>query len=412
MKNEIGFYSVNGVSFSTNKVAAVLEAQKTNAEVKWNFFDEIFDKVDWTTEPSLSLDTLYEMRARQIRSEYDYVIVFLSGGADSNNVIRTFMRNNIHVDEVIALIPESGIKNYNHDDTDYSADNLMSETKYAQYPILQEVHDQAPNTKITIMDFFDDLLNMESDTWIYESEGDLIGVSGSRYGKLDSLTYLKDMAEAGKRIATVWGTDKPVVRLSPDGSQFNFILVDSPVYLPKYPFKEVYPNVDRVLFYYTHQLPELMVKQAHVVAREVCKPENAFVLRSIIDQTKKFMQQNTASQDQVLQQIIRGSSDTEEYSPKTVYQRGIVPFIYPSTYDKNLFQVRKFETGQTFLPAFNNWIRMMHGDCRIVQMISSDFTSFYKNVSAKYLNPNKTGFQTCVKIYRIGKRSDFEPKKI
>ena len=135
LKYELGYYTVNNISFGTNKVSAVLEAQKTGVEVGWYFFDEAFKKANWLVEPTPTLDQLYEIRARQIRDAYDYVIVFLSGGADSNNVIRSFLNNNIHVDEVIALIPESGLKNYNWNNKDVSAGNVMSETKYAQYPI-------------------------------------------------------------------------------------------------------------------------------------------------------------------------------------------------------------------------------------------------------------------------------------
>lgn len=65
-KTELGYYSVNGTSFSTNKVAAILEAQKTGVDVKWHFYDNEFAAADWTTEPELSLDALYRIRAQQI----------------------------------------------------------------------------------------------------------------------------------------------------------------------------------------------------------------------------------------------------------------------------------------------------------------------------------------------------------
>lgn len=409
MKTELGYYTVNNISFGTNKVSAVLEAQKTGAEVGWYFFDESFKKANWLVEPTLTLDQLYEIRARQIRDAYDYVIIFLSGGADSNNVIRSFLNNNIHVDEVVALIPESGLKNYNWNDKDFSAGNVMSETKYAQYPILHEVSTKSSKTKITVLDFFDDIVNMESDSWIYESEGDLIGMTGARYGRLDSLTHVKNLAEQGKRIASVWGTDKPIVGFSPHNSDVNFVLVDIPVYLSKYPFKNVYQNVDRVLFYWSPDLPELMVKQAHVVAKEMHKPENIHIYNAVVNQGKKLFKPTDLSTDAILSNILTINSESISYSPKTIYQRGIVPFIYPNTHDPDLFQSRKFETGQTFLSAFNNWIKDLHDGTRIMQMITSDFSLFYKNISPKYLNPNKTGFNVCRKIFKIGSHDDFKP---
>ena len=410
MKNELGYYSVNGKNFSTNKVSAILEAQQTSAEVVWNFFDEEFKKVNWQVEPETSLDELYRMRAQQIRDAYDYVVVFVSGGADSTNVVRTFMNNNIHIDEVIAAIPESGLQNFNWNEQDLSAGNVMSETKFAQYPILHEISIKSPTTKIRVHDFFLDMIDMESDRWIYQSEGDLVGITGYNYGRMDSMPHLKDLAERGVKIASVWGTDKPVLMVTPEGDLYTMI-ADSAVYLPKYPFKMVYPNVDRVLFYWTHEFPEIMVKQAHVVAREMLKPEHKFIFKAAVDQVKRSREVNVKGLDDILKSIFLREADTNTYSAKTTYQRSIVPFIYPTTVDTNVFQSRKFDQVQTFLPGFNDWIYDLHGNSRITQMIVSDFSLFYKSISQKYLNANKTGFNMCVKRFFIGNMKDFASVK-
>ena len=409
MKTELGYYTVNGIPFNTNKVAAILEAQKTEAELKWHYHDNILRAANWLVEPELSLDQLYKIRAQQIRDRYDYVIVFCSGGADSNNVIRTFMNNNIHVDEVVAMIPESGLNKWNWNDKDLSPLNIMSETKYAQYPILHEVSVRKPETKVTVIDIFDDMLYVNSDEWIYESEGDMVDMGSYKYGKLDSLSYLVDMAERGVKIAAVWGTDKPIIDFGPDGNVYS-LLADTPVYLPKYPFKTVYPNVDRVLFYWSPDMPDIMIKQAHVVTRELLKPENLRVYKACIDQSKIGRTQPVASSSfEIIANLKKTKSNvTEHYSPKTVYQRGVVPFIYPSTCDENLFQVYKFDLAQTFLPAFAGWIPTLHGNARLTQMIESDFNLFYSSISPKYLNPSKTGFNMCVKLFPIGHVSNFK----
>jgi hypothetical protein len=75
LKNDIGFYTVGDKKFS-NKLDAVLSAQLTNSKIEWNFFDGVFNRVDWLTEPNISLDQFYKIRAEQIRNTYDYVIVF------------------------------------------------------------------------------------------------------------------------------------------------------------------------------------------------------------------------------------------------------------------------------------------------------------------------------------------------
>jgi hypothetical protein len=407
-KTELGYYTVNNQSFGTNKVAAVLEAQKTGADVEWNFHDSVFNAVDWQVEPELSLDQLYKLRAHQIREQYDYVIVFCSGGADSNNVIRTFMDNDIHVDEVVAMIPESGLNNWNWNEKNPSPLNLMSETKYAQYPILNEITVRKPTTKITVLDTFDSMLSNNSDEWIFETEGGMIDMTNFKYGKLDTLPYLVDMAERGVKIAAVWGTDKPIVVFADDG-RVGLLLVDNPVYLPKYPFKNVYPNVDRVLFYWSQDMPELLVKQGHVVARELSKPENAKIYKACMDQrTVALTRPAVNSSDDILANIkIIDNDAVNRYSPATVYQRGIVPFIYPSTHNDSLFQVHKFDAVQTFLPAYASWVPTLHNNARVMQMIESDFKLFYSSLSPKYLNSTKTGFNSCFKKYLLGYKINF-----
>ena len=180
MKNEIGYYTVEKKTYS-NKLNAVLAAQQTNSEIKWNFFDEVFSKVNWFDEPMMSLDELYRIRAQQIRDAYDYVIVFCSGGSDSNNVIRTFINNNIHVDEVIGIAPVSGLKNWVYDPSNLSEDNTISETKFALFPILQEVSTMSPNTKVTLNDFFENIINHTDDHWTFDSCGNVVTVLTSQF---------------------------------------------------------------------------------------------------------------------------------------------------------------------------------------------------------------------------------------
>jgi hypothetical protein len=214
------------------------------------------------------------------------------------------------------------------------------------------------------------------------------------------------MAERGVRIAAVWGTDKPIISLRND--VVISMLVDGPIYLPKYPFKTVYPNVDRVLFYWSHEMPELMVKQAHVVARELFKPENAILYKACLDLSNPPQQTaNNTFNDIIINFRNPDVKPAGYYSPKTVFQRGIVPFVYPTTWDSKIFQVNKFELTQTFLPAFASWIPELHLGTRVTQLIESDFKSFYSLISPKYLNFTKTGFKMCIKPFPIGKKSKF-----
>jgi len=95
--NDVSYYRVNNKVFSS-KVLACIYATETNQEVEWVFYNNVFDKFDWTVEPSETLDELYDLRARELREKYDYIVISYSAGADSHNVLTSFLRQNLRVD--------------------------------------------------------------------------------------------------------------------------------------------------------------------------------------------------------------------------------------------------------------------------------------------------------------------------
>ena len=64
------------------------------------FNETVFKLIDWTVEPSQSLKELYVERCQQLRDKYDYLILSYSGGADSHEILYTFLENNIFIDEI------------------------------------------------------------------------------------------------------------------------------------------------------------------------------------------------------------------------------------------------------------------------------------------------------------------------
>jgi len=418
MKTDTGYYKVNNQIFS-NKILAILEAQKTGAEVEWNFFDEVFTKVNWLEEPTTSLKEFYRMRALQIREEYDYVIIFCSGGADSTNVVKSFLDNGIHVDEVIAQAPLEGLKNWDWNNVDRSTENTVSETKFAQLPLMHEIATKYPNVRTTLVDSFQDIINPKTDEWLLDCQGDVINTWTHTHGRLDKFPRLVEMAENGKKIAAVMGIDKPVLIFGPNGDIFS-VFGDVPVNLPKSPFRTPYPNVDRKLFYWSHEMPLMPIKQSHVVARELFKPENKHVLQAALDFTRSRRQQMQASATtQQAVGIINPNgyrtlytkNKPADYNPFSEYERGIVPFIYPDTYQKDLFQAHKIDPGHTFFARNHDWFHVLHGKTRAQELFESDFMNFYKTIDPKYLNNQKTGFMRCRKMYRIGNVNDFKIKE-
>ncbi len=426
IKTDIGYYKAGDKLYS-NKFDAVMAAQLTNTPVSWNFFDEQLSKVNWTVEPELSLNTLYKMRAQQIRDQYDYIIVFCSGGSDSNNVIRTFLNNNIRVDEVMALAPMSGLKNWDFNKRNTNEDNTISETRFALFPILSEIANTNPNIKITVNDFFEDILNYKDEYWAYQACGNIVTVLTSHFTNVTKFKHINDMLQAGKRVGLIYGTDKPIVKIAQNGDM-NFILGDAGINYLNMPAEREHPNLDRVLFYWTPDLPEIMVKQAHVVAKAVHLPENLYVrdilasgspmadiaaVSSFQDAIEYQIRNNIepTNKDEVFKKCLQNSLTSETritpISSKTFYQRTIVPFIYPTTYTEGLYQCLKVNADAGFFTKDQAWLHKLHGDTRYSQMVISATTQLYKSISPRYLNVAGTGFINYFKSYTFGKAKDF-----
>jgi hypothetical protein len=89
-----------------------------------------------------------------------------------------------------------------------------------------------------------------------------------------------------------------------------------------------------------------------------------------------------------------------EKSPKSAYQRGISPIIYPGTWNGTVFQCDKAE-GQ-FMASHNDWFWKLHKETNFAKMMISEFRNFYKQFDDKYLYTDKAGFKMFSQKYLIG----------
>jgi len=387
MKSWLGSYTVNGKQYS-DKIEAILEANKTLSDIQWNFHGEKLKKIKWYIEPQLPLETYYKIRAEQIRNEYDYVVVMFSGGADSRNVIKTFIKNNIQIDEVVSSVPETGLNNFKTNNQNTKAENAASEWDLAVYPVLKELANFYPKIKITINDLFKNILSYKTDHWLYQSSDWIHPSTVARY-KLENIKHIKELAEKGKKIAIVYGIDKPYLVYEKENWLVTSIS-DLAINVPRNPFDNEYSNVDIVLFYYSVDLPELMVKQAHTLAKWINLPQNNYIKDLIYDNRIKNISNKMFEHSR-----IRNSH----------YEKSIIPCIYPEIDMENTFQAHKSQ--QMFMANHDNWFYELHKDTKIYEMMKSDFQLFYKNINHKYLNPNKTGFIVFRQFFGLGKIERF-----
>lgn len=263
----LGFYEVGGVKFA-NKIPALLHAQQSGQKPVWNFGNEAFSKVLWHIEPEEPLDSLYDRRAKQIREEYDYVILSYSGGSDSNNILESFLRQGLFIDEVVSNwaldITESFL--------DLTGKNRLSSNNNAEFKLhtasrLDYIRQASPNTKITVNDTSKALVEgLRMDACWTDNRNDVLNVTGVTNYNLPYFSSIRKEFDRGKKIAFVIGTDKPLLVFS--GQELYLCFADknaNMVYTDEH-FSD-YPNAKPILFYWSPEAEAILRKQAHIMLK-------------------------------------------------------------------------------------------------------------------------------------------------
>ena len=195
--DDYGYYQLGNARYF-NKVQAILDSDRCQWPLRWNYLDQEFDQHDWTQEPDVSLEDLYAARARDIRERYDYLVLHFSGGSDSANILETFVDNGIHLDEV--LIRGS------YDQTDrirsgiVSAQNNYSECLVQSLPLAEWVRDNhMPHLRITVVETTNLILDYFANTpdWAEHSSG-MLSPNAAVKGTLDSLAPHYRTLEIGR----------------------------------------------------------------------------------------------------------------------------------------------------------------------------------------------------------------------
>jgi hypothetical protein len=268
--DRLGFYLVGWKKFY-NKTLALLESKKAGYDVNWVFNDKVYGSIDWTVPIDTLLPELYKKRALQLREQYDYLILYFSGGADSLNILRSFVDNNIFLDEIVMQFPEPVKSTFN--ETDKSNKNFYSEIKYQAIPALNglQLH---PNTKIRHQDFSKPLLELlTKDDWF---DSVPLGTNISPAGIGRQVAQLKEdhileLCNTGKTAAQILGVDKPLV-YSDGVNYFAYFSDVSAMHSPPvdYTQGDIFHNLYRTeFFYWTPDMPEIVVKQAQMI-KEFC----------------------------------------------------------------------------------------------------------------------------------------------
>jgi len=265
----LGYYTCDGIEFES-KIQALQLSTITHKPVEWHFNRWEFGQHNWVVEPPETLDQLYQRRARQIREQYDYVIVSFSGGSDSWNIMRAFMDQGLLVDEIVSnWALDAGSKYVVLDSTQRNSWNNVAEYHLNCVERIKEIQARSPATKITVNDtsraLIDTFLTVDDASWT-ATKREVLNPTGATSYNYKYFNEIRKRFDRDKKIAIVLGQDKP--KLIIKDNQLYTYFIDKIVNLND--IQEHlgdYPNCHTLFFYWSSDSCDILAKQAHTILR-------------------------------------------------------------------------------------------------------------------------------------------------
>lgn len=243
-----------------SKPAALLRATELRAKVSYHYHDEIFSKIDSSMLGTIPLSVLYRERALQLRESYDYLILYYSGGSDSRNILNVFLKNNIKLDCIFVAWPmityRKGI--YQPTNRDVDATNFLSEWDFTISKDLQQIAAEHPEIRIEVKDWLE---NPDPAAFSYEAFDQIMHRSFmSTMLRVRCRSDIEaKMVDSGKKVAGIYGIEKPLVGLDESDNFFFWISDFAMTLLPP---SLQNPNGTEY-FYTTPDFPLLAWEQAY-----------------------------------------------------------------------------------------------------------------------------------------------------
>ena len=369
-----GFYIYNKKIYFTREDAFddMLLNQDYNGNLKFYYNDIAFSKLDWTVEPNIDISTLYKLRAQQLRDAYKYIIVSFSGGSDSTQVLHSFLKNDIFIDEIQISTMNKMASRLDKEmmirDKDLS---FFMEHEYAVLPMLRYAKEKSPNTKITIIDSSDFLYDQ-----LTKNKFDAMGNNPKTkhpFPRLTSAvgpTYLwwnmynsinVDRSKDKESVCIVRGMEKPILTI--DNRNVYFQFSDQPMLstaaINKGEITKTYTIED---FFWSVDMPLIPIKQSHMIVKKFRTDKEFY--NKFVDNTKKIKEFARLNIKPI-------------HSPAVTTERMLNEVIYPD-YDRNTFIAPKPTDKSAEFKLFETAVGAHHGE---------DFEKEMRNYKEnKYIN--------------------------
>jgi hypothetical protein len=362
-QDKFGFYQ-SGNFKTYSKLEAIEAETKTGHAVKWNFNDRVFSQYNWAAEPPESLNELYCRRAQQIRDEYDYIILVYSSGADSDNILTTFINNNIKLDELVMLTNETGTKDKNH--------WFNKEIYEVAVVRAEEAKTKQPDLKSRIIDIVPLTLEYFSTVqpgldYIYTTNG---YISPGHIGKnkiRESVPEWQRMINAGKKVVLVWGTDKPVVQ-GIDGSYYFMCRDMAGNAVSAAQQMENMPGIFDEFFYWSPECVPLLIKQGHTIKNYL----------KLITEANEFVTTQPAETPKFRRYLRAGKFENNQVYSMT--NNGLHTLIYPNWRDN----IYTYKSGVEVLSVRDEWLYTMPDAFDLKRLVKTGFQGIRQHLPVQW----------------------------
>lgn len=358
-----GYYTVGDHAFLMKKDAQTFSRASKN-KLTWHCMDDAFDKYDTTQDPypDLSLDDLYLKRAKALREEFDYVILMFSGGPDCTNILETFVKNNLIIDEIV---------NFNSYDKTQTVNGTLNNADYIYNvkPKIERLQNDYRNfnPKITILDEIELCKLHWENSYKHGWEDHAFATGGPtswamRAYVLQYVPRLWNRIMAGDKICVIGGCEK--INLQLKNNRYAMMFNDGAVgNYKEFSLEVKIPNGEKLWqwFYSDSSCPEIHIKQAH--------------------ELKKFM--DAHPEPEYYEPVIKNKIVQPNHVCSGRHGQGNLKYsifhqiIYPGW------------TPRVVTPKSANWI-LRPQDCWWVNDIDSSARSIYNYSMRKYVQQNIT----------------------
>lgn len=340
MEKKLGYYTCNGIEFES-KIRAMIYGEAIKQPVTWHFNEETFSKFPWQIEPDLSLRDLYDARSRQIREEYDYVVITYSGGSDSHNIVESFLRQGLHIDEIVSNWPLDMSERYLTQDASIKESwNVLGEYNLHTRHRLNEIVYKSPQTKIRMYDTSELLVNSflqaEDKYWVLDKK-EVLNPAGSTHFNYTHFADIRKQFDKGKKIAMIIGIDKPRTQII-DGNLYLYFADKVANIINLSDHLKEYPNATPLYYYWDPDSVLILAKQAHTIL--------------------KFLKQNPQYQHYW---------STRDFKIiREVHEPMLKAMLYKDSWDMNWYQAVK--ASKDWFSELDDWFHRGYSDTKTYQI--------------------------------------------